>query len=227
MASSQETKKAIILFLHGNAGNISTQIFGVGWLLQYDLELFLFDYRGYGNSQGEVEIEGAHRDVCRMIRFAELQSLQENLPLFVIGESLGASFLITSLAKFQNCGTPQGVVIISPFLSYPEVARDTLRPLGVFRYPLYPLSWFVRADYDPKKFLNDYPDIPTLILHGEKDQIVPYSHGKRLFDMLPRQNVRGCRFPARGHNELLGDGRARGVILGFVGGGTGGPAVIE
>lgn len=176
-----------VLLFHGNAGNISHRL-DRALLMQLRLKVdtFLLDYRGYGRSEGSPDEAGTYEDARAAYRWLVARGTSpERLVLF--GESLGsavATQLATEVAS-------RALVLESPFTSVPDMARAV--------YPFLPLWPFVRTRYDT---LSKVPAlrVPLLILHGERDEVVPFAQGRRVFEAAPEPKrfyaIRGA-----GHND--------------------------
>jgi uncharacterized protein len=176
-----------VLVSHGNAGNIGDRL-DRALLMQARLRanVFLYDYRGYGSSEGSPDEEGTYRDARAAYRWlvAEKQIAAERLVIF--GESLGCAVSL-DLALAHPAAA---LVLEAPFTSIRDMARTT---------PLFALAPFVRTRYDN---LARVPGLrmPLLVVHGDRDRIVPLAQGRRLFDAAPEPK----RFHAvagAGHND--------------------------
>jgi len=169
-ASSRRSPSYTVLVCHGNAGNISGRL-DRSLLLQGELgvDVFLFDYRGFGRSEGRPSEEGTYRDAIAAHRYLieERGIAPERLILF--GESLGAAVAIElSLRK-----AAAALVLEAPFSSILDMARVA--------YPfLLPLKSFFRTRYDN---LEKIPAVtlPLLVFHGRRDPTVPFAQGEALF----------------------------------------------
>ncbi|MDZ4263478.1 MAG: alpha/beta hydrolase [Pseudomonadota bacterium] len=176
------TTRGTMLFLHGNAENISTHIASVHWLPEQGYNVFLFDYRGYGKSQGASEIEGVIRDVESAI--ATTLELQKNSDqsIIVFGQSLGGGLAIYAVAHSAHRDQIKALIVESGFSSYRQIAREKFAGFWL-TWPLqYPLSWTVTDRYKPIDSVADIAPIPLLLIYGKADSIVPYHHGQQLFD---------------------------------------------
>jgi pimeloyl-ACP methyl ester carboxylesterase len=177
-----------VLLAHGNAGNVSHRLDRV-LLLQAKLgaAVLLFDYRGYGRSEGSPDEEGTYRDARAAHGFLveEKRVPPERLVLF--GESLGSAVAL-DLALCRPC---RALVLESPFVSVPAMARAV--------YPYLPLWPFVRTRYDNLAKASRL-SVPLLVLHGERDEIVPLSQGRRVFEAAPGPK-RFFAIPHAGHND--------------------------
>lgn len=179
--------RAVILLAHGNAGNVTTQ---VPWLrfLQDELRasVFVFDYRGFGKSEGVPTVEGVLADACAArAKLCELAGLAA-ADMVVMGESLGGAIAV-HLAAESN---PRALVLQSTFASLKEVAE--------VHYPN--LAWLVPATkLNTAGLIGKYRG-PLLQSHGQLDQTIPFAHGLRLHQSAnePKTMV---TIPRRGHND--------------------------
>ena len=177
-----------VLLAHGNAGNISHRL-DRALFLQSKLgaAVLLFDYRGYGRSEGWPDEEGTYRDARAAHRWLIEEKRVSPERLVVFGEFLGSAVAL-DLALSRPC---RALVLESPFASIPAMARAV--------YPFLPLWPFVRTRYDNERKAPRMA-VPLLVLHGEKDEIVPFSQGRRVFEAAPRPK-RFHAIPGAGHND--------------------------
>lgn len=173
-----ESPKAIVLFIHGNGENISTHSGFVYWLTQYQYEVYIFDYRGYGKSEGEASIENALQDIQSARNYVVSRKL-DDLPLYIMGHSLGASLGIVNLAKYPD--DVDGVLFAAPFSDYRKMAQDALSKSWLTWLIQWPASYTVSSEYNPNKFIQQLPDIPTLFLYSDMDQIISVDHVFELY----------------------------------------------
>ncbi len=173
--------RATVLFAHGNAGNVSTHLGSVHWLPPLGFNVLTYDYRGYGRSQGEPDIDGALADTRAALR--QVRSLAETrgLPLIVFGQSLGGALVIRALADEDPCPSPVALVVESSFADYRAIAREKFASLWL-TWPLqYPLAALVPNGASPLPAVSRIAPVPLLIVHGSEDRIVPPHHALRLF----------------------------------------------
>ena len=179
----------VILFCHGNAGNISHRLDNVGLLLKEKLQVFIFDYRGYGKSPGRPSEKGLYTDGLAAYDYLikERHILSDQVIIF--GRSLGAAVAIEVALQKEI----RSIIIESAFTS----SRDMARAIWLFR----PFSYFLPAHYNNQKKITDL-DVPKLFIHGERDEIVPCSMGQRLFE---RAKSPKYFFPLKGagHNDTF------------------------
>ncbi len=172
--------KGRILFLHGNAQNISTHIASIYWLPHYGYEVAMIDYRGYGRSEGTACLPDVIIDVESSFAWLEDYN-QGEVPLFIIGQSLGASLAAYSTAR--NAEWPvAGVILDSPFASYRDIVRDKARQSWLTWTFQYPISWMFSDKFSPQKNVDKISPTPLLIFYSNQDIVVPPKHSKPLFD---------------------------------------------
>ena len=181
-----DPQRAVVLFCHGNAGNISHRLDLLRIFSDLGLSVFIFDYRGYGRSEGRPSEQGTYRDGEAAWRYlTEEQGITEK-DIVVFGHSLGAAIGAHVAAQYR----PAALVMQSAFTSVPELAAGL--------YPLLPARWLSRFRYDNRELLGNV-DSPVLVIHSREDEIIPYAHGERLFAVAgePKQllELRG------GHND--------------------------
>ena len=171
-----------VLFLHGNAENISTHLMSVYWLPQQHFNVFLFDYRGYGQSEGTPSIGGLITDSESALHYVINRPDINSDKLIVWGQSLGASIAVYTVAHSPERKRIKALIVDSAFTAYRKIAQEKLADIWL-TWPLqWPLSWLFYADYTPIKAIKRISPVPVLIIHGEKDEIVPFSHGIRLYE---------------------------------------------
>jgi uncharacterized protein len=177
----------VILFCHGNAGNISHRLDHVNRILAKGLRVFLFDYRGYGKSRGSPSEKGVYLD--GVAAYDYLIQREEILPEDIVpyGHSLGAAVAIEIALQKKV----RALIIESAFTSVREMASN----MALFRL----FSGFLPDHYDNLEKLPR-ARVPVLVMHGESDELVPFSMGEKLY-----QAARAPRFfyPIKGaaHND--------------------------
>lgn len=165
-----EKPRGVLLFFHGNAGNISHRMVSLQLFNRLGLSTFIFDYRGYGESEGRPTEAGTYHDAEAawgyLIRTRNLDPTR----IVFFGRSLGAA-VATWLA---NKHTPRALIIESAFTGVPDLAATF--------YPFMPVRWLTRFNYTTKDYLVQVK-CPILIVHSRDDDIIPFSHGRRLFEV--------------------------------------------
>jgi fermentation-respiration switch protein FrsA (DUF1100 family) len=158
-----------ILFLHGNAGNISHRFEKLEILRSLGVDTFIIDYRGYGRSEGKPNEQGTYRDAEAAYDYLTKTLNREPGTIIVYGESLGAAVAIDLAARVPV----GGVIVEEAFTSVPDMAQ------GLF--PFLPgIRWFVRNRYDSLSKIAGIK-APLLAFHSPDDEVTPFVLGQRLF----------------------------------------------
>lgn len=176
--------KGTILFLHGNGENISTHIRSVAWLPQHGYEVFLLDYRGYGQSTGFSTLASALSDIEEAHRWLSnrFMSAENKRPLYIFGQSLGGALAITYTANYQQgLSKIEAMITESAPASWPQVARETMRNHWITWLLQLPAS-LLPGEYDPEEHISTITTIPILLMHSPDDNIVQYHHGQQLLE---------------------------------------------
>ena len=177
-----------VLLAHGNAGNVSHRLDRTLFLQsKLGAAVLLFDYRGYGRSEGSPDEEGTYRDARAAYRWLAEEKRAPKDRLVLFGESLGSAVAL-DLALSRPC---RALVLESPFASVPAMARAV--------YPFLPLWPFVRTRYDNEGKVRGLA-VPLLVIHGERDEVVPFAQGRRVFEAAPGPK-RFYAIPGAGHND--------------------------
>ena len=191
-----------ILFLHGNAENISTHIMSVRWLPARGFNVFLLDYRGYGASGGAASLSGVQDDMDAALRILLARKDVDPDRVVVFGQSLGGAIAIYNVAHSPYRQHIRALVVESAFASYRQITREKLADFWL-TWPLqWPLSWTVSDEYSPSAAVAGVSPIPLLIIHGDRDPIVPPQHGQRLYD-LAREPKQLWVIPGGGHIQAF------------------------
>ncbi|HIN34147.1 MAG TPA: alpha/beta hydrolase [Dehalococcoidia bacterium] len=157
------------LWFHGNGGNIGHRI-GELALAHHRTEanIFIFDYRGYGESEGAPSEKGTYLDSRAVMEYLSSRSDVDSGRIVYLGHSLGAAVAV-ELALTQP---PMAMVLVSPFASVHDMANLTL--------PFSPIGWLLRNHYDSISRIQQL-DVPVLVLHGDQDETVPINQGRKLY----------------------------------------------
>jgi fermentation-respiration switch protein FrsA (DUF1100 family) len=171
-----------LLVLHGNAQNMSTHVNSVLWLVQEGFNVFIFDYRGYGKSEGKPTVQGVHVDA--ETAFETLLTLPgvDKEKIAVLGQSIGGAVAVYLVANTPYKQHVKALIIDSAFSSYRLIAREKLAGFFITWPFQYPLSFLISDYYSPVKWIKKVSPVPILILHGVRDRIVPVHHGHILYD---------------------------------------------
>ncbi|MDJ0520629.1 MAG: alpha/beta hydrolase [Planctomycetota bacterium] len=190
-----------VLWLHGNAGDRGDRVSALDALRQRGWGVLLPDYRGYGGSEGSPSEEGLYADAEACAAWIEAEAPG---PVVYVGSSVGSGVAV-ELAVHRP---PAGLILLSPFTSLTDVAQH--------HYGWLPVRPFVRDRYENVDKIAQVR-APLLVIHGDRDRIVPQTFGRRLFEAAnePKTFV---DVPGAGHNDLslVAPTRYWGAIDGFL-----------
>lgn len=178
--------KGTVVHMHGNAQNMTAHWAYAEWLPQRNFDLFCFDYRGYGQSQGTPDPQGIFEDAIAALDYARARSPAK---LFVFGQSLGGMLAIAAAGA-----SPQGITAIAaeaPAYSYSLWADDQMPELQLSLDDSHCASAYVRQ-----------LAAPLLLLHSPQDRVVPYSHSEQLLAEaeVPKQLI---TIEGGAHNDAM------------------------
>lgn len=195
--------KGVILFFHGNAQNISAHYPALAWASKFGYDVISIDYRGYGLSTGIPSQKGLYEDALAALDYTDQYVRTHKLEKFIVyGQSLGGNVSMRALGDFANIKAVSLLVLDSTFLSYKKVANDRLKSLWV-TWPLSPLAWILISDeYSPQNMLGKIT-IPTLVIHGNEDQVIPYYFGREVFSKLPEGKKIFWDIPGGKHIDIF------------------------
>ncbi len=191
-ASDMGNASVTILWMHGNGGNISHRVDDLALFHHLlGVNVFLFDYRGYGNSQGKPSAKGVYLDSRAALAYLATRSDVHPEQVVFFGRSLGAAVAV-ELALHRQ---PPGMILHSPFTSIAEMGRSL--------HPHSPLPLLAGNRFDSLSRIGRYHG-PLLVVHGEQDEIVPLAQGRALF-MAANSPKSFHLIRGASHNDNLGD----------------------
>ena len=181
--------RAQVVFFHGNGGNLSMWLDIFVQLWRRGFSVMAVDYRGYGASTGSASEQGPYRDAEATIQVFQQQFRRPEVPVIYWGRSIGAPVA----ARAAVHSAPAGLVLETPM---PD-ARSVLRTNPV----LWLLSFLSTYSFPTTRLLAKYHG-PLLILHGDADEIVPFTAGRRVFDRAPSVKKTFVAIAGASHNDL-------------------------
>jgi fermentation-respiration switch protein FrsA (DUF1100 family) len=179
-------ERPVVLYFHGNAGALDLRAGRFRALVADGTGLLALSYRGYGGSSGRPSEAGLIRDALAAYDFAAARYATQRLVLW--GESLGTAVAI-ALATDHKVG---GLILDAPFTSAADV--------GAAVYPFVPVRWLIKDSFHSDRRIAQVR-APILVLHGERDRVVPIRFGERLY-ALASEPKRMVRFPTGSHVDL-------------------------
>lgn len=162
----------VVLFFHGNAGDMSHRLGTLSALHELGAATLIIDYRGYGRSGGSPDEDGLYRDARAAWQWLTDDAGYDAERIVLFGRSLGGP-VAAWLAARHN---PAGLVLESAFTSVPDLAAH--------HYPWLPARWLTRYDFDTEAAIAR-SDSPVLIAHSPDDEIVPFRHADALAAVRP------------------------------------------
>jgi len=181
-----EPERAVLLFFHGNAGNIGDRLDSIEIFHRLGLTVFIIDYRGYGMSEGRPSEQGTYLDAVAAWHYLTEERGVDPSRAVIFGRSLGAA-VATMLASERP---PRALILESAFTSVPDMAATI--------FPWLPVRLVLGMQYDNLKRIGKI-GCPLLIVHSRDDEIIPFEHGRRLFEAAnePKQFLE----IRHGHND--------------------------
>ena len=162
-----------ILFFHGNAGKLDNRIYKLNEFEKMDVNYLIFAYRGFSGNKGKPSESGLYEDALAAKKWLNSKEIEDK-NIILYGESLGTAIAI-NLAKDNSFS---GVILESPFTSMETLAKKY--------YPYLPVSILLKDKFNSIDKLN-MNNSPLLVMHGEKDRIVPFSMGKEIYSEYKSQ----------------------------------------
>jgi pimeloyl-ACP methyl ester carboxylesterase len=170
--------KGVILFCHGNGGNIGNRVSYLPIFKDLGLATFLFDYRGYGKSEGQPSEEGTYKDVEAAWQYLTQERKIPPQKIIIYGESLGgaiASYIAQTTTQQNPQNSAAGLILASTFTSISDRAAEL--------YPFLPIRLLSKFSYNSIERLPNIK-IPVLIIHSTEDEIIPFHHGEKNFQVV-------------------------------------------
>ena len=171
-----------LVFFHGNGENISTHFANVYWLAEHGYDVYLFDYRGYGKSEGSPQLDAIVADFDVMLA-AVLQQLPREENLVVMGHSFGASLSIYGVAHSQYRDRISALISVAAFADYRMITREMLSRSWITWALQWPLSLTIDNSYRPLDSIALISPIPLFMMHASQDEIIDLHHAQQLFAM--------------------------------------------
>jgi fermentation-respiration switch protein FrsA (DUF1100 family) len=166
--------RSVVLYCHGNAGNIGGRLPAIEGLLALDQAVLIFDYRGFGESTGRPTVAGTRLDVQAAWDWLLARGWKADR-IVLWGRSIGGAIAIDQAARASEAGTPPAALVV-------EGSFTSTIELGQELHPLLPVSWFGdRIDYHSRELIERV-DAPILIGHAVDDEMIGIHHGRALHE---------------------------------------------
>ena len=165
-----EGARGTVIFAHGNGENISWLFDYVEFYRTLKMNVFLFDYRGYGRSTGKPSEKATYEDVTACWKYLTEERKVPANKIVLSGRSLGGAVVAWLAAREK----PAGLVLESTFTSVPDMGAEI--------FPWLPVRLIARIHYDTKAIIGDIR-CPILVAHSPTDDVIPYKHGRKLYEL--------------------------------------------
>jgi len=183
-----ENPKGTIFYLHGNAGDLQRWGNIVSYLVNWNYNVYIMDYRTYGKSFGELSEANMYDDT--QMCYEHLKMLTNSEEIIVFGRSLGTG-LATHISAKNN---PKKLVLETPYLNIADVAKH--------RFPIFPVKRLLKYQFPSDKYIAEV-SCSVAIFHGTSDLVVPYESGKKLYDLTNKANSILITIDEGEHNNLI------------------------
>lgn len=178
---TDKKKVGSIVFFHGNGDNVSTQMPNTFWLVKEGYDLYVFDYRGYGQSQGEVNLDATITDMESMLAYVS-DDLAENESMIVMGHSLGGAMSIYVVAHSEYRDRIKALITVEAFSDYHDIAQEVLSSNWLTWIFQWPLKFTIDNSYRPLDAIGLVSPIPVAIFHSESDEMIDIHHADLLYE---------------------------------------------
>ena len=202
---ASRTDMHTLLWFHGNAGNINHRLGNIKMLHdRVPVNVFIIDYRQFGKSEGKISEQGTYLDARAALAYLHSRKDINSEKIIFFGRSLGSAVAV-ELAVKEKC---RALILETPFTSIKEMGKKL--------YPFLPVSLLLRTKYDSLSKIGDIK-VPVLIMHGDKDELVPIEHGRELYEAA-NEPKEFYTIPGAGHNDthIVGGEEYFDVIRNFV-----------
>lgn len=183
-----KSPKGVILYFHGNAGDLSQWGTLAEHFVKLDYDVFMMDYRTYGKSTGKLSESGFYKDAQHCYDY--LLGMYPPSEITLYGRSLG-----TGIATYVASKNPAQLLILeTPFYSMVDMAKS--------RFPFLPVKNILKYKFPTNEFIVT-AQCPIVIFQGTKDELVPFKSVKKLFGIAPKDQTTFVEIVGGGHNNLI------------------------
>jgi len=164
-----ENSELTVLFCHGNGGNMMHRLDSINIFHNLGLNCFIFDYRGYGTSEGKLSEKGTYLDARAAYEWLREEKEIPPDDIIIFGRSLGGSIAAQLASRVEA----KALIIESSFTSYVDMGKKF--------YPYMPVRWFARFSYRTIDYVKSV-HCPVMIIHSRDDEIVSFEFGLELYE---------------------------------------------
>jgi len=182
-----ENPKGVILYFHGNAGELSRWGIVVQKFVEMRYDVLVMDYRTYGKSTGKLSEKALYSDAELFYKYLLIRYSEDKIVVY--GRSLGTTFATYVAAK----NNPKQLLLEAPFYSLNEVASR--------RFPIYPVNWFLKFNFPTQDYLKEV-SCPIIIFHGTDDSVVNYENSEKLSKVPTKEKLSLITIQGGTHHNL-------------------------
>ncbi|MBA6154062.1 alpha/beta hydrolase [Gelidibacter gilvus] len=183
-----ENPKGVILYFHGNAGDLSQWGTIAEYFVNMNYNVFIMDYRTYGKSTGKLSEAALYKDAQYCYDYLKQSYSDSDISLY--GRSLGTGIA----AYLASKNKPKQLILETPYYSMTDVAKS--------RFPFLPIEKLLQYKFPTNEFIT-LVECPIVIFHGTADGVVPFESGHKLFEIAPKQHTTFVKIEGGGHNNLI------------------------
>ncbi|WP_246454649.1 alpha/beta hydrolase [Hyunsoonleella aquatilis] len=183
-----ENPKGVLLYFHGNAGDLSRWGTVVEFFVAKGLDVLIMDYRTYGKSTGKLSEATFYSDA--QLFYDYLKEDYKESDITVYGRSLGTG--IATYVASKNA--PKQLILETPYYSMAHVAKA--------RYPILPVDSLLKYQFPTFEFIQNV-ECPIVMFHGTDDHVIPYESAEKLYDTSPKKRTKFITIKDANHNNLI------------------------
>lgn len=204
-ASESFSQRPLVVHFHGNSGNLSQTIEKVSWLMDYGFNVLVFDYSGYGKSEGKASRHNLHADAVFALRY--IADRWSSVDKVIIGTSMGGAIVSAALPESGQESAYRLLILDSTFDNYIYLARDVVKS-----YPFgFVYSWLadvlISDELSPAHEIKKLTRIPVIISHCINDGLIPITRGLSLYQHIPTEKLFKPLADCRHARGFVGDQR--------------------
>ena len=183
-----ENSKGVILYFHGNAGDLSRWGLIAEYFVKQQYDVFIMDYRTYGKSTGTLSEKVLYEDA--QLCYDHLLKNYKASDITLYGRSLGTGIAANVASKNNS----KQLILETPYYSMVDVAE--------YRFPIFPVKYLLKYKFPTFKFIKNV-QCRIAIFHGTDDGVVPFESGKKLYDELTEKKAEFIQIDGGNHNNLI------------------------
>lgn len=194
LKSKTPNPENLVLMFHGNAQNLSAHAFHLAWMVEKKTDVLIFDYRGYGLSEGTPYPKGVAEDGLRFLQLAYDKYKEGHYKrLIIYAQSLGGAVAMRALEEVAWRNEISLLVLDSTFRSPQDIASDKTH--GLF-------WWLISSEYTADKRLT-HLTMPLLVIHEDHDPVINFKFGQDIFDKAPSPNKTFWKLEGYNHGDVF------------------------